>query len=283
MGRERTRAWKYIFLCAAGLIFLSRCAIFKDFQASSEIQDLLRRGQNLQALGAYEEALTTYQKVLSLSPQKPPGDEALFNMGLIYAHFNNPQKDYRKSIDYFLRVINSYPGSPLADQAKIWIGVLQETEKLSQAVESSKLTIEDLKQAGERLERAKRPEPKVEQKGEAYENLLRAQRLLAQGDFEGSVIENQKVLSSAGHKPPEDEALFNLGLIYAHSGNPKRDYTKSLDFFRRLVKDQPKSPLVEQAKVWIAVLQENEKLNQVIEKSKQVDLEIEEKKREKAK
>ncbi len=283
MGRERTRAWKYILLCTAGLIFLSRCAIFKDFQQPSEIQDLLRRGQNLQALGAYEEALTTYQKVLSLSSQKPPGDEALFNMGLIYAHFNNPKKDYQKSIGCFVRVINDYPGSSLADQAKIWTGVLQETEKLGQAMESSKLTIEDLKQAGERLERTKRQEPKVDQRGEAYEGLLRAQRLLAQGDFEGSLVENQKVLSSAGHKPPEDEALFNLGLIYAHSGNPKRDYTKSLDFFRRLLKDHPKSPLVEQTKVWVAVLQENEKLNQVIEKSKQVDLEIEEKKREKAK
>jgi hypothetical protein len=33
----------------------------------------------------------------------------------------------------------------------------------------------------------------------------------------------------------------------------------------------------------MGVLQENEKLNEVIQKSKQVDLEIEEKKREKAK
>jgi tetratricopeptide (TPR) repeat protein len=283
MGRKRTRAWKYIFLCTAGLIFLSSCAIFKESQISSEIRDLLRRGQNLQVLGAYEEALTTYEKVLSLTPQRPPGDEALFSMGLIYAHFNNPKKDYQKAIDCFVRIINDYPGSPLADQAKIWIGVLQQTEKLSQEVKSLKLTMEDLKQAGERLERTKPPEPKVEQRGEAYEALFRAQRLLAQGDFEGSLIENQKVLSSAGHKPPEDEALFNLGLIYAHSANPKRDYSKSLDFFRKLLKDYPKSPLVEQAKIWIAVLQENEKLNQVIEKSKQVDLEIEEKKREIAK
>jgi tetratricopeptide (TPR) repeat protein len=283
MGRKRTRARKYIFLCTAGLIFLSSCAIFKGLQTDPGAKDYLRRGQSLQAQADFEAALKAYDSALSLSRGRAPGDEALFNMGLIYAHFNNPKKDYEKSIDCFVRVINDYPGTPLADQAKIWIGVLQETGKLSQAVESSKLTIGDLKQAGERLERTKRQEPKVEQRAETYETLLRAQRLLAQGDFEGSLVENQKVLSSAGHKPPEDEALFNLGLIYAHSGNPKRDYSKSLDFFRRLLKDHPRSPLLEQAKVWIAVLQENEKLNQVIEKSKQVDLEIEEKKREKAK
>ena len=54
------------------------------------------------------------------------------------------------------------------------------------------------------------------------------------------------------------------------------------------MKDYPDSPLVQQAKVWIGVLEENvklnqtiEKLNQTIEKSKEIDLETEEKKREK--
>lgn len=56
-----------------------------------------------------------------------------------------------------------------------------------------------------------------------------------------------------------------------------------MENFRRLIRDHPKSPLAEQAKAWIDVLQENERLNQVIEKSKRVDIEIEEKRREKAK
>ena len=54
--------------------------------------------------------------------------------------------------------------------------------------------------------------------------------------------------------------------------------------------DYPQSPLAEQAKVWIGVIEENsklnqtiDKLNQMIEESKQIDLEIEQKKREKAK
>ena len=87
--------------------------------------------------------------------------------------------------------------------------------------------------------------------------------------------------------PPGDEALFNIGLIYAHYGYPKRDYKKSLDLFKRLVKMFPQSPLAGQAKLWIGILQENERLNREIEelnktikKSKQVDIEIEEKKKE---
>jgi hypothetical protein len=75
------------------------------------------------------------------------------------------------------------------------------------------------------------------------------------------------------NRPPGDEAIFNMGLIYAHYGNPKKDNEKSIFFFRKLLNEHPKSPLVEQAKIWIGVLN-------VIEKSKQVDLEIEEMKKE---
>jgi hypothetical protein len=65
---------------------------------------------------------------------------------------------------------------------------------------------------------------------------------------------------------------MNLGLISAHYANPKRDYKKSLIFFQRIEKEFPESPLVEEAKIWISVLQ-------AFEKAKQVDLEIEQKKK----
>ena len=124
-------------------------------------------------------------------------------------------------------------------------------------------------------------------KRETRESLLKSQRLLDQGDYEGALKENQKVLSLYGNVPPGDEALFNTGLIYAHPGYPKRDYQKSMDCFKRLVKVFPQSPWVRHSKVWIGILQENEKLNREIEelnktlkKSKQVDIEIDEKKKE---
>ncbi len=116
---------------------------------------------------------------------------------------------------------------------------------------------------------------------EARDSLLRGQALLAQGDYDGSLKENQKVLSLYPNRPPGGKALFNIGLVYAHVGNPKRDYRRALGFFRRLTSEYPQSPLVEQARIWIGVLQANEKLSQMLEKSKQVDIEIEEKKREK--
>ncbi len=119
----------------------------------------------------------------------------------------------------------------------------------------------------------------------AREHLSNARTLFDQGDYEGSLKENQKVISLCDNSPPEDEALFHAGVIYAHYGYPKRDYQKSLDLFKRLVRNFPQSPFAGKAKIFIGILQENERskreieaLNKTIRKSKQVDIEIEEKK-----
>jgi tetratricopeptide (TPR) repeat protein len=136
---------------------------------------------------------------------------------------------------------------------------------------------------------------KLRPQDEPRQYLLQAQDLLAKGDYEAALEENQKVLSLAANAPPGDEALYNIGLIYAHPGNPKRDYVKSIVALKRLGKEYPQSPWTEQGKIWAQVLQENEnskrvavtvaqendKLKRIIEESRKVDIEIEEKKREK--
>jgi hypothetical protein len=97
--------------------------------------------------------------------------------------------------------------------------------------------------------------------------------LIIQGDFEGAMKENLDILSRPSKTQQGDAALMNLGLINAHYANPKKDYKKALGFFMRVDKEFPGSPFVEEAKIWVSVLQ-------AFEKSKQVDLDIEEKKKE---
>lgn len=103
--------------------------------------------------------------------------------------------------------------------------------------------------------------------------LSAAEDLLAKGDFEGSLKEDQKALALAGKESPGDVALYNMGLIYVHYKNPNKNYEKAKTVFERIAKEYPDSPLVEEAKIWAGVLQ-------VIEKLKQVDIDIEEKKKE---
>ena len=92
------------------------------------------------------------------------------------------------------------------------------------------------------------------------------------GDFDEGLRVGQEVLERDRGGPAGDAAYFDLGLLNAHPGNPKKDYRKSLYYFSRLIKEYPKSPLVEESKVWVGVLES-------IEKSRRVDIEIEQKKK----
>jgi len=265
---------------------LFSCAPLQEMRVREEAKATLLRGQKCLAQGDFDGSLNETQEALALSPSQPPADEALYTLGLVYAHFGNVKKDYGRSLGFFEQLMREFPGSPFAQEAKIWANVLQENKDHAQIIENLKLATEKLKETVDRLEKAEKSRPvevRAEERKGTRESLLRGQRSLAQGDFEASLSEMEKVLSQSPGTPLEDEALYTLGLMYAHFGNPKKDYRRSLEFFKRLLKDYPKSPWVEQAKIWIAVIEENAKLNQVIEKSKQVDLDIEQKKREKVK
>jgi tetratricopeptide (TPR) repeat protein len=106
-------------------------------------------------------------------------------------------------------------------------------------------------------------------------HLQAAQQLMAKGEYDGSLREVQKVLSLAKDNAPADAAIFHMGLIHAHPDNAKKDNKKAIGFFTRVVKNYPESLWAEHAKIWIGVLDGLEKL-------KQVDLEIEERRRDRA-
>jgi TolA-binding protein len=233
----------------------------------------LLRGQELLTGGAYEESLRENQEVYSLVGESAPGDEAVFAMGLIYAHYKNPEKDYNKAISYFNKLIEDYPQSTLVEQARIWVGTLDAIEKeKSDAIKKEKSdAIEKKKQ----VVSEKVPE-KREVKGEeqsTHKHLIRTQQLLAKGDYQGALRENNKVLLLRDKNASSDKALFNAGLINAHYENPAKDYKEAIRLFNQLIRDYPQSTLVEQAKLWVGTLE-------IIEKEKQVDIEIEEKKKE---
>jgi hypothetical protein len=143
----------------------------------------------------------------------------------------------------------------------------------------------------------------------ARAHLLKGRKLFALGDFDGAFSESQTIVTFFQGKPPAEEALFMLGLIYVHPDNPNKNFGKALDLMRRVVKEYPASVFVQQAKAWIGLLlmnektgkeddkltkenerlirenekliREHEKMSKMLEEYKQVDIEIEGKKREK--
>jgi len=134
LGRKYIRARKYIYLCLTSLIFFSffGCATIEGMKKRRVARQGLLRGQELLTGGAYKESLRENQEVYYMVGESAPGDEAVFTMGLIYAHYKNPEKDYNKAISYFKKLIEDYPQSTLVEQAKLWVGTLEIIEKEKQ-------------------------------------------------------------------------------------------------------------------------------------------------------
>ena len=158
MGRKQTRTWMYLYLSIACMIFISLagCATLKEMEAKRETPEYFITAQKLLDQGDYEGALRENEKVLSLYDNISPGDEALFNIGLIYAHYGYPKRDYKKSLDLFKRLVKTFPQSPLAGQAKLWIGILQENERLNREIEELNKTIKKSKQVDIEIEEKKK-------------------------------------------------------------------------------------------------------------------------------
>jgi len=141
VGGKRLGKREYIFLCIAGLIFFSHlsCAptmeravvpgkskpviIEKEGCLHLDVLEPLARHEDFETL------LKQKQDALTALPKNRPADELLFSLGLLYAHPENPKKNYKKSLAFFKRVINEYPRSVCAAEAKIWAGVLEDIEK----------------------------------------------------------------------------------------------------------------------------------------------------------
>jgi len=77
----------------------------------------------------FDGALRENQKVLALSPKQPPADAALFSSGLIHLHYANPKRDYKRAHSFFMRLKREFPASPFAEEAKIWVNILETMER----------------------------------------------------------------------------------------------------------------------------------------------------------
>lgn len=259
MGRKHTGNWKHLYLYITSLIIALccfGCTTLMNLERKLEARDHLYRGEKLLEQGNLKLSLQEHKRALSLLGHMTPGDRVLFNMGIIYAHFGNPAMNYNKSLGFFRRLTKEFPQSPLVERATIWIEVLTVVEKK--------------KVSHIKTKEKKKVSPQQIQKSDY---LCPGKKLLDLGDFEGSLMENQKVLSLFPNTPPGDSALFNMALVHAHYKNPDRDYRKSIACFKRLTEEFPQSTLLEQAKIWIEVFE-------TMEKAKQVDIEIEEKRKE---
>jgi hypothetical protein len=121
MGQEHSGKRKYFLLCITGClsIVLGLCGcvhLLNQWQGEHD----LREAKQLMSTGQYSESEKKTLSVLEAFPQTL-GDEALFQMGLIYSLPKNPTADYEKSKFFFERLVTQYADSNRKQEAEAWL------------------------------------------------------------------------------------------------------------------------------------------------------------------
>jgi len=126
MGTKRAGKGKHLFFyftCLLTLlIFIPGCQHFpKKWQGEQH----LTKAKVLTTNGEYDAALREINMVLMQFSQNL-ADQALYQMGLIYAHPENPNQENQKSLASFLKVVNEFPESSLRNEAQIWVLIVRQ-------------------------------------------------------------------------------------------------------------------------------------------------------------
>jgi tetratricopeptide (TPR) repeat protein len=97
-------------------MFLSGCSHFND---GRQVKTTFAEANDLFHQGSYAASLDKYSVIVEKYPAK--ADRALFEMGIVYAHPKNEQKDYQKSLECFQKLIKEYPESEYRQNSEMMI------------------------------------------------------------------------------------------------------------------------------------------------------------------
>jgi len=124
MGQEHSRKRKHLLIRIAGClsVFLGLCGCVHLLNQWHGEQDLTE-ARHLMSTGQYSASEKKTLNVLEAFPQTL-GDEALFQMGLIYSLPENPTADYERSKVFFERLVTQYPDSNRKQEAAAWLRAL---------------------------------------------------------------------------------------------------------------------------------------------------------------
>lgn len=230
------------------------CTPVRDRLAAMQHHRQLERFRQDLASGFYETVIEQGQEIIAANESEPPADIAFYALGEAYAHQNYAGRDYDRAYYYFDKLITHFPDSSLAPEAKTYIGLIE--------------TISAREREAAALVLRQKPAEETPAAAPATAGPPLPRMVVENHDFEEAVRRNLEILEEAGHHHPADEALYNLGLIYAHIDNPAKDFSKAQTYFHLLTRQFPESALAEEARIWLGLFE-------TIEKIQQIDIEIE--------
>ena len=100
----------------------------------------------------FSEAAETYRKMLT--PQVSGNRDAMarYSLGLLYAYYDNPQRDYNQAIVAFDDFLQRYPNHEHAAEAQNWKSTIKLIQEEAKEKDQLKKSIEQLKRLDVRHE-----------------------------------------------------------------------------------------------------------------------------------
>ena len=228
------------------------------------------------AAGFFETIIQQSKQVIAENETEPPADVAFYSLGEVYAHHDYKGRDYALSQYYFEKLIMNFPDSQLNAEAKTYISLFEniaaKEKEVADAAADAAAVADAADSDAAATEKVSQNEIIVEKKNESAP-VPEPRKVVKNQNFEEAVQENLQLLEKAGKKKPADEALYNLGLIYAHIDNPAKDYEKSQIYFHLLTEQFPDSEFAEEGRIWLGLFK-------TIEKIQQIDVDIEQQKKQ---
>lgn len=127
-------------LCIMALpLLLCDCSYVNGRQ---QVTSRFHEANDLFSQGNYQDALGTYHQILEKYPAAR--DRVLFEMGIIYAHPANIQKEYQKSLACFQDVIKDFPDSSYRKDSQIMAFNINTTISKDETIAAQRTHIETL-------------------------------------------------------------------------------------------------------------------------------------------
>lgn len=228
---------------------------------------ILDRGNYYYTKGNYMEAEKMYQRVLNEFPDSPYRADALMGLGdsLFY------QEDYDRAALSYVDFYNLYPTHPNVINAYFYKGMssFNERKTFDRDQTNAIKAIEDF----ENITKSGRFQQGIFY-GEASKNIEVCKRLLAQhifhvgkyyfktGSYGSTITRMEQLIMEYPNESYQDEAVFLIAESYFLKDNTKM----AIEYYKRLSREYPNSPLAATANKRIAEIED--RTNRLISKGK---------------
>jgi tetratricopeptide (TPR) repeat protein len=131
--------FKFCICLLMASMLISGCSHLND---GRQVKMTFAEANELFFQGSYTSSLAKYSEIVEKYPAK--ADRALFEMGIIYAHPKNEQRDYQKSLECFRKLIKDYPESEYRQNSEMMIFNIRNVALKDQTITAQQMQIETL-------------------------------------------------------------------------------------------------------------------------------------------